>query len=247
MYDESAVKAILQRAIDLDASKAAAMTRDEVVQVASEIGISSASVHEAIQAYEAAPRPPSLDRPHQFSALRLLNLSAGAGILCGIMTTGQFVSLFDGTMIGTGIFGVLLMVSGGLALTDRSRSLASFARRNAALWLGMGFGWAASAQAAAKYGSIAGRVAFDPFRMGIVWAGLALALTTVAGSVFLVAKRVLPDSGPASGSPPNGGSRLRHAIERVRRWCADRLCTNIMSFGVVQTSAWKRKIKRPAF
>lgn len=241
MYDESEVKAILHRAIELDATRADSMTRNDIVQVASELGVSEASVDEAIRDLrrQSGERALQSTRVGQLSPLRILNVSAGAGVLCGLFTPG--VSGVGTGLVGTGLWAGLLMLSGGLAFTDRSRSLSNFVRRNTAAWLGVGFGWIIWAEAMIRQPTISIQIA-------LIRSATALVVTTIAGSAFILITRSF-EKRERSGADSGGGrNRLARIVSRLRQWLLDRLGTTAVVFSRVRTARRNTPAaSRPAF
>ena len=221
MYDEAALKAILQRAMDLDASRATAVTPDEVVEIATELGISEAAVREALREREGLQSTSvvSDEPPRQMSALRILGLSGGAGVLAGILTSGVVGPTLGMVIVGAGVLPALVMVSGGLALTDRSRSLLSYFRRNTAVWLGFGISWTVWSQLfplqnVGGVGSV---------RMAVLRTAMVFVLTTGVGLAFLVVKRTIGASRLGGGSGSSGAGMLRRIAFRVRKTIRDLL------------------------
>lgn len=241
MYDESRVKAILQKAIELEAAKASTLTRHEIVQMASEIGVSPSSVDEAILELDKVPPASVQLEPQRWSSLRLLNVSGGLGIACGVLTSGVVISPFTGMLIATtGVWGALSMVSGGLALANGGRSVLNFVRRNTAVWLGFGFGWTIWIQAVAKYGLLpTSHFAIDPIRVALVRSVVALSITTLAGLTYLALKRVRQTT---TSDTPSEGSWFRNTVARASRWIKSRLTTPLSFELSVRGLGWNRRV-----
>lgn len=222
MYDEPTVKKILQRAMELDAIKTSHLAKHDVVQIAAELGISEASVNEAIREVSSGTAiQPAPARP-QLSTLRLLNLAAGAGVLFGFITNRVFAGpMAGGVIAGTALWVSLLMVSGGLAASERTRSLARFFVRNSAVWLGVGFGWRIAAELMLKLGSPHMVFVVDEFRMALTRFAMIFAITTVAGAAFILLKRQAPAA--TSSRTPSGGrfAWIGGAVRRVKQWLID--------------------------
>jgi hypothetical protein len=214
MYDEAALKAVLQRAMELDASNAAAVTREEVVNIGTELGISESAVREALRERESALSRSAVSQapPRQTSALRILALSGGAGAFAGVLTSGVVSPGLGMAIVGAGLLPALIMVSGGLALTDRTRSLLSYVRRNTAVWLGFGIGWTVWSQVfppqfVGGIGSV---------RMALMRTAMVFVLTTVAGLAFVVVRRTIGGSRPDDGSTSPLGRVFRRIAHRVK-------------------------------
>jgi hypothetical protein len=215
MYDEAALKVILQRAMELDASKAATVTPDEVVQIATELGISEAAVREALREREGlqSTSDVSEEPARQMSVLRILGLSGGAGVLAGILTSGAVGPTLGMVIVGAGILPALVMVSGGLALTDRSRSLLSYLRRNTAMWLGFGISWSVWSQLfpLQNVGGVGSA------RMAVLRIAMVFVLTTGVGLALLVVKRTIGASRLGGGSGSSSAGMFRRIAFRVRK------------------------------
>jgi hypothetical protein len=208
-----AAAAVLQRAMELDASNAAAVTREEVINIGTELGISETAVREALRERESDPARNTVTQatPSQTSALRILALSGGAGAFAGILTSGFVSPVLGMAIVGAGLLPAMIMVSGGLALTDRTRSLLSYVRRNTAVWLGFGLGWTVLSQLfpSPMVGGI------GPVRMALVRMTTVFVLTTVAGLVFLVIRRTIGGSRHDGGSSSPLGRVFRRIAHRV--------------------------------
>lgn len=226
MYDEAALKAILQRAMELDASNATAVTPDDVVQIASELGISESAVREALRERERAESTSVVTEmpARHMSALRILGLSGGAGVLAGILTS-VVVGPLGMLIVGAGVLPALVMVSGGLALTDRSRSLLSFLRRNTAVWLGFGIGWSMWSQLfpVQNVGGV------GSLRMAIMRTAMVFVLTTGVGFAFLVVRRTIGAGRPGGRSASTSGGMLRRVAFRVKKAIQDLLTPRVKS------------------
>jgi hypothetical protein len=208
-----AAAAVLQRAMELDASNAAAVTREEVINIGTELGISETAVREALRERESDPARNTVTQatPSQTSALRILALSGGAGAFAGILTSGFVSPVLGMAIVGAGLLPAMIMVSGGLALTDRTRSLVSYVRRNTAVWLGFGLGWTVLSQLfpSPMVGGI------GPVRMALVRMTTVFVFTTVAGLVFLVIRRTIGGSRHDGGSSSPLGRVFRRIAHRV--------------------------------
>jgi hypothetical protein len=170
-------------------------------------------VREALRERESAPARSTVTQapPSQTSALRLLALSGGAGAFAGILTSGFVSPVLGMAIVGAGLLPAMIMVSGGLVLTDRTRSLVSYVRRNTAVWLGFGLGWTVLSQLfpSPMVGGI------GPVRMALVRMTTVFVLTTVAGLVFLVIRRTIGGSRHDGGSSSPLGRVFRRIAHRV--------------------------------
>jgi hypothetical protein len=126
-------------------------------------------------------------------------------------------------IVGAGLLPALIMVSGGLALTDRSRSLLSYVRRNTAVWLGFGIGWTVWSQMFPSQ-SLGG---IGSVRMALVRTAMVFVLTTVAGLAFLVVKRTISASRPDGGSTSPISRVFRRIAFRVKNAIQDVLGTRM--------------------
>jgi hypothetical protein len=225
MFDEAAMKAVLQRAMELDASNATTVTPEDVVHIATELGISESAVREALRERERSLSPSvvSQETPRQTSASRILALSGGAGVFAGVLTSGVVNPALGMAIVGAGLAPALIMVSGGLALTDRSRSLLSYVRRNTALWLGFGIGWTVWSQMFPSQ-SLGG---IGSVGMAMVRTATMFVLTTVAGLAFLAVKRTISASRPAGGSTSRTSRVFRRIALRVKNAIQDVLGTRL--------------------
>lgn len=221
MYDEAELKTILKRAMELDASRAAALTSEQIVQIAAELGISESAVREALREREAArsSQVAAAIPTRRTPALRVLTLSAGVGGLAGLLATGAVSTPLLGMgIVGAALWPALIMVSGGLALTEKAGSLLGFLRRNTALWLGVGVGWSIVSQlfpmqTAGEFGSV---------RMALIRTVMALVVTTAGGTIYLAFRRSIGAT-PQGGTPPQAtvGTFRRVAarlVTRLRDW-----------------------------
>lgn len=221
MYDEAELKTILKRAMELDASRAAALSSEQIVQIAAELGISESAVREALREREAArsSQVAAAIPTRRTPALRVLTLSAGVGGLAGLLATGAVSTPLLGMgIVGAALWPALIMVSGGLALTEKAGSLLGFLRRNTALWLGVGAGWSVVSQlfpmqTAGEFGSV---------RMALIRTVMALVVTTAGGTIYLAFRRSIGAT-PQGGTPPQAtvGTFRRVAarlVTRLRDW-----------------------------
>jgi hypothetical protein len=248
MYDEPTVKAILQRAIELDALKTSQLAKHDIVQIASELGISEASVNEAIREVSTAgATAKSVAARPQLSTLRLLNLCIGGGVLYGLLTNQAMVSPGVGSFIaGSALWVSLLMASGGLAVTERTRSLTRFIVRNSAVWLGAGFGWTVAAQLMSKFGAPHVVFVVDELNMAIIRLVTTFAITTIAGAAFILLKRVANVS-TSSGTQSGGRfAWIGRAVHRAKQWIVDTLRTVSVLLRGIGSARGKRRAIRPA-
>lgn len=223
MYDESKVRMILRRATEIDVAKSSSMTRHEIMQVASELEISRDAVEQALREADAERMQVAPPAKPAMSTLRVINLSAGAGVAYGLLMTGTIVPHMGlGVAIG-GLWTGLLMVSGGLAVAGRASSLTQFVSRNAALWLGVGFGWLITAELALKLG-LAGGSMIQP---SIVRTLMAFAVTSLGGIAFMAFSRMRrPADTAANGG--SGTSGVARVWTRAKRWIRDRIVERLV-------------------
>ena len=232
MYDESKVQGILRRATEIDAAKSASMTRHEIMQVAAELEISREAVEQALREVDAAPPPTVMPAPRSgLSALRVLNLSAGAGVVYGLLMTSAAVSQMTdvGVAVG-GLWTGLLMASGGLAVAARTTSLRHFIFRNASLWLGVGFGWSIAVELALKFGSLSTFGSGTFLQMGLVRAATAFTVTTIGGVAFVALRRLSRPNGSAASGGSGTGTVARvwaRAKRRLQEWLLERLVIRV--------------------
>jgi hypothetical protein len=150
-------------------------------------------------------------------------MSGGAGVFAGVLTSGVVNPVVGMAIVGAGLLPALIMVSGGLALTDRSRSLLSYVRRNTAVWLGFGIGWTVWSQMFPSQ-SLGG---IGSVGMALVRTAMVFVLTTVAGLAFLVVKRAISASRPDGGSTSPISRVFRRIAFRVKNAIQDVLGTRM--------------------
>lgn len=228
MFDESQVKAILQRAIELDSARSGELSRDELMQVAAEVGVSREAVEQALA--EQAPMQSVIQgtvQPVRLSVLRLLNLSTAIGIAGGLLSSGAWHFGFRSVPIGTSVvgtlcFGALIMLSGGLALSDAAKSVRRYLEENVGVWLGFSFGGVLAGGLIAKFGS----VVFSPqwiIDSAFATSIIGFVVTSVVGTALLTIRRASAQSpavsnGSNPGGPGSPPSFLRGVAAGIRRW-----------------------------
>ena len=201
MYDDSEVKAILKRAVEID-STPQQTSREELLRIAAEVGVSRQAVQQAIAEQSRPILATPVPAREPLRALRVLNLAAGGGILAGLISNTGILSQMPlglAPFVSLLFTGGLMMISGGLAFSSRRHSMFGFVRRNSGLWLGAVFGWSIT-YALLETGSVG---IFPRLFFAGLTGGL---LTTVIGVLFLAAARSSANANRESsdGDRPNG-------------------------------------------
>ncbi|HUF51428.1 MAG TPA: hypothetical protein VMN60_11370 [Longimicrobiales bacterium] len=271
MYGERETRDILERALELDEQRRAVMTREQIIEVAAELGVSRYAIDAALAERAGMPAHATSREPRLaldalrtralqpgaarggLSALRVLNISLFAGIASGLLAGGMIVPpvlgprgffmpmSMSGMLMIMLVFGGLVMASGGMALSDRTRSGLHYVARNAALWLGFGAGGMLAAGLFAKFGPVGTIFPTAAFEATLAFSLAGGAITTVVGATFLAVREALRasplrpvsfgdggtggDGGPRSGAGPGDGTRnpafararLR-VLKRLRDW-----------------------------
>lgn len=201
MYDDSEVKAILKRAVEIDATPQQT-SREELLRIAAEVGVSREAVQQAIAEHSRSTPATPVRAREPLRALRVLNLAAGGGILAGLISNTGFLSQMPlglAPFVSLLFTGGLMMISGGLAFSSRRRSMLGFVRRNSGLWLGAFFGWSIT-YALLETGSVGvfPRLFFAGLTGGV--------LTTVVGVLFLAAAHSMANTNRegSDGDRPTG-------------------------------------------
>jgi D-alanyl-D-alanine carboxypeptidase len=213
-FSDEQAKAILARAIEIDA-RAPTTSPEELRALATEIGISPASLDAAIREHSTAVAT-RRDRAGQITATKL----AAMGVPLGIATGALLVSASGPTAVGTvGLGLVSLLASAGLiALQGSSRTLRSFHAKNLALWSGIAAGSLAVVVLAE------GDVARLSAVMAISWSIRSWIASSVLGSAAVIAVRRArnPEGSDPGATPPensaNVGGRLARMAKRVIAW-----------------------------
>lgn len=229
MFDESQVKAILQRAIELDTARGGKLSRDELVQVAAEVGISREALEQAL-AEQTPVQPvthPYTVQPVRLSVLRLLNLSTAIGVAGGLLASnawhvGVRAVPFGTSVVGTLCFGGLIMLSGGLALSDNTKSVRRYLEENIGVWLGFSFGGVLASRLVGTFGS----VVYAPqwiIESAFATSIIGFVVTSLVGTTLLIIRRAsahspVAASGSKPGDPGSPPSFLSRAVAGVRRW-----------------------------
>lgn len=280
MYDERETRSILERALELDEQRRAVMTREQIIEVAAELGVSRYAIDAALAERAGTPAvttsheqdsaavqtdAPALDAlrtralqrdvaPGGLSTLRILNISVFAGAASGLLAGGTIIPpLFGprpgmlmampGMLMTVLVFGGLVMASGGMALSERTRSGLHYVARNVALWLGFGTGGMLGAGLIVKFGSVSTIFPTYAFESTLAFSLAGAAITTVVGATFMAVRDELRKSplrrislgeggtgsdagdGPGTGDGPGDGTtsplfartRLR-VLKRLRDW-----------------------------
>ncbi|HSK18598.1 MAG TPA: hypothetical protein VK912_05620 [Longimicrobiales bacterium] len=229
MFDESQVKAILQRAIELDSARSGELSRDELMQVAAEVGVSREALEQAL-AEQAQIHPVTLAntvQPVRLSVLRLLNVSTAIGIAGGLLSSnawhlGVRAVPLGTSVVGTLCFGALIMLSGGLALSDATKSVRRYLEENIGVWLGFSFGGVLAGSLIAKFGS----VVYSPqwiIDSAFATSIIGFVVTSVVGTTLLTIRRAAAHTPAVSGGSKPGGpgsppSFLTRAAAGIRTW-----------------------------
>jgi hypothetical protein len=224
MFDESQVRGILQRAIELDAAKGGKLTRDELVQAAAEVGVSREALEQAMaeQANQQSLTQTTPAKPIALSVPRLVNLGAAVGLAGAFFPTSFSGPLIVPSLAGALCFGSLIMFSGALALSDSMKSLRRYLAENTGVWVGFGFGGVLAGELISKFGSVSAN-AHWVINTALAYSAVGVVVTTVAGSTLLVIRRASGRSTAESDSATTGGPGspprlLYRATSAVRRW-----------------------------
>jgi hypothetical protein len=229
MFDESQVKAILQRAIELDSARGGELSRDDLMQVAAEVGVSREALEQALaeQTPIKSVARANTVQPVRLSVLRLLNLSTAIGLAGGLLSSGAWHFGVRAVPIGTSVvgtlcFGALIMLSGGLALSDTTKSVRRYLEENIGVWLGFAFGGVLAGGLIAKFGSVVYApqwIIDSAFGTSII----GFVVTSVVGTTLLTIRRASAHSPAVSGGSKPGGpgsppSFLTRAAAGIRKW-----------------------------
>jgi hypothetical protein len=220
-FSEDEAKTILARAIELDA-RAPVTTREDIREIATELGVSPAAVDAALREHIAAVAPPSALRARR-TATMIAALGLPIGAASGVILTTM--PLITSVLVLRGIMGVGLVASGALLVAHSSTAtLRSFNARNTVLWSGMITGSLAAIAVLGASGTI------DlPWFYTIAGSIQNWLASTVLGSAAVLAiRRSRRGSGRETGqsipddpAAARGGRVLRFA-KRVIRWFTEK-------------------------
>lgn len=206
-FDEDQVRAVLSRAIALDA-RTPTTTVDDLRAIAGELGVSRASLDTALrERSEQLAKHRSFGRSATAAAGLGLPLGAAAGFALSTMSIGQ------ASLVLTGVGAAALVASGTILVLLRSgATLRSFGVRNLALWGGYAAGGLA---AVAIFGA---QSAYDlPWFFPLSNALRGFASTMVLGTAAVLAIRgAVADNAGDDGAKPTG-SVLQRAKQSVLR------------------------------
>jgi len=146
-FDETAVRKIVQRAVELDDLKAAAISKDALGEIAGELGISEAALDQAVDEYEMAK---AAREDATWSRRTVVLVLFGTASATGLASFGTYEigSLIDleisqtiFTIMVIGQFTVLACAEGAVAALLRGpRRLLKYNFINTAVWMGWGIG-----------------------------------------------------------------------------------------------------------
>ncbi|MEX1182195.1 MAG: hypothetical protein WEF86_03100 [Gemmatimonadota bacterium] len=209
-FDEDQVRAVLSRAIALDA-RGAMTTVDDLRAIAGELGVSQASLDAALRERGEQPsRHRSFGQSATAVAVLGLPLGAAAGIALSTLPIMQ-------AALALNVAGAAgLVASGAILVLLRSRAtLRSFGIRNLALWGGYAAGGLA---AIALFG---GQTAFElPWLLPLGGAARGFATAMVLGTAGVLAiRRAVSDNGAAAGPRPASSvfQRAKDALLRTAK------------------------------
>lgn len=226
MYDEAMVKRIIERAIELDAAGSAMMTRQDILAIATELGISRSAVDQALAESAVPTRASTSLVAGPLSTLKLLAVTTALGATSGVLVSAgahAFITGSDGiagiSMAVTLIDAAFIMLSGALAVLPGTRHVRSFLERNFGVWLGAAFGGTVALE---LFAVVPGFSAIQP----LASYGIKLLVTSLAGGCVVAyrtrSKSKDADSASTDGTAQATMSMRDRVIRVVRRWL-DRL------------------------
>ena len=210
-FSDEQARAILARAIEIDA-RAPMTTLDDLRAIASEIGVSPASLDAAIGERTSA------EAGRTDAGARIATAFAGLGVPLGM---GAGWLLASGTGPGMlGVSGIWLAASAGVVVSHGATvNLRSFHLRNSALWIGVLAGSLASAWL------VGGDAARLPVVMAVGWCIRGWVTSSVLGSAAVVAVRRARrprdrdgDSASAEASGRQARSRWARIADQLLAW-----------------------------
>jgi hypothetical protein len=213
-FSDEQAKAILARAIEID-SRAPMTTSDELRAIATEIGVSQASLEAALR-----EQSPAVETRRMIASRRAATAVAAGGIPLGLAAGAALVSGIDMAILAAaGVTGVGFVASGALVVLQGSAgTLRSFHLRNLALWGGVAAGSLVSVVLLGDGGApLAVLIAAGSVRRWFV--------SSILGSAAVVAVRRArrpespdTDQGVTADSEPTGAGRWPRAAKRLLDW-----------------------------
>lgn len=235
-FDDDEARGILARAIELDA-RTPVTTRADILEIANELGVSTAAVDAALREHAAATVPTTgAPRAH-----RTATTIAALGVPIGFAAGAALATLpaLTSVLVLRGIMGVGLVASGALLVAQGSNAtLRSFNARNLVLWSGVIAGSLAGMAVLGVGGAV-------PMPWLYTVAGAIqnwLAATVLGSAAVLAIRRSRRGSGldngdsPATGAASGAGRMLRFA-RRALRWLDERRAALTRRLSVLRPDA----------
>jgi hypothetical protein len=202
-FTDEHAKAILARAIDIDARRGT-MTTEDLRAIVAEIGVSQSSLDVAMREHAASVRARRISAGH-----RTATIVAGFGIPLGA-AAGALVSVGGWTTLALGIMTLSLFASGGIVVFQGATgSLRSFHLKNLAFWSGVFAGGVAALTA------LGGRFGISPAAIMIGWCLRGWLSSSVLGSAAVIA---VQRARKAEGSDADSGTSHAPAQATESRW-----------------------------
>jgi hypothetical protein len=215
-FSDEQTKAILARAIELD-SRDPTTTADELRALASDIGISPASLEAAMREQATA-----LETRRMISGKRAATAVVGLGLPLGVAAGILLITTPYGGVLALSMMGAGLIASGALVvLQGPTGDLRSFQLRNLAMWGSVAAG---SLATVALFGPGTGLM---PAAIAIGWCLRSWVASSILGSAGVIAVRRArssdssnPDRDTTESAATVGGSRWARVAKRVQGWLA---------------------------
>jgi hypothetical protein len=213
-FSEEQVKSLIARAIELDA-RGLTTTVEDVLAIASELGISSEAVEAALREHAK-----SLDPRRSRTAGRADSAVLASGVPLGFAAGSLLAIASPFTTLGAlGLVAVGLVASGALVISrGKHVTVRSFLLRNLVLWGGMTIGSIVSVRLLVAAAPLSGLL--------LGWYLRSWVASTILGSAAIIRiRRAASTGGPDSGSRTGDGeisfrSRVLHLVKRTTDWLA---------------------------
>ena len=214
-FSDDEARAILARAIEIE-SRAPMTTIDDLRAIAADVGVSPASLEAALREGTTA-----VESRRATADERAATIAAASGVPLGLAAGALFTAGTGGAAVGLLALGLGgLAASGALvAFHGASGRLASFHRKNLALWGGVAAGSLASTVL------MDGEVTRLPMLIAAGWSLRGWVATSILGSAAMIAVRRArrpadhdSDGGRTSISEASGEGRWTALVKRMRGW-----------------------------